>query len=339
METKALPTLDVKPMFYKRYVDDIFQIVKRAFVDQTLAHFNDQDPFINFTVEKEVDRKLAFLDTLVRADKDGNITLTVYRKDTHTDQYLNYKSEHPLEHKMSVVYTLLHRAETIVTLEADKQIEKEKISKALHNCGYPEWTIKRGEQLVKKQSEKQPSNQNKGKSKKKGFVVLPYVKGLGEKVKRVLNQYGVTTAFKPYKTIRQELVAPKDKIKKEQKTGVVYHIKCECGQDYIGETERQLKDRLSEHTRKSSVEKSAMANHLHFTKHKLLSDHKILDQDPDWHRRGVKEAIQIRKHKPSLNKDQGRHQLPNIWNDLILGTRRGADQGISSQNQSSDITA
>ena len=95
------------------------------------------------------------------------------------------------------------------------------------------------------------------------------------------------------------LAAPKDKIRKKQKTGVVYHIKCECGEDYIGETERQLKDRVAEHTRKSSVEKSAMAKHLHTANHKLIPELKILDQEPDWHRRGVKEAIQIKRHKPS----------------------------------------
>ncbi len=115
----------------------------------------------------------------------------------------------------------------------------------------------------------------------------------------------------------------------------MYHLKCECGQDYIGETERQLKDRLAEHCRKSSVEKSAMANHLHSAKHKLMSEHEILDQEPDWHKRGIKEAIHIRRQKPSLNKDEGRHHLPSVWNDLILGAPRGQDhQQHLSQNQS-----
>ncbi len=135
-----------------------------------------------------------------------------------------------------------------------------------------------------------------------GFFTV-YVKGLGEKIKRILNQYGVSTAFKTYKTIKQDLVAPKDKNPKEQKTGVVYHIKCECGEDYIGETERQLKDRVPVHTRKSLVEKSAMAKHLHTANHKLIPELKILDQEPDLLRRWVKEAIQIKRQKPSLNKD------------------------------------
>ena len=33
--------------------------------------------------------------------------------------------------------------------------------------------------------------------------------------------------------------------------------------------------------------------------------------------RGVKEAIQINIHKPTLNRDQGRYHLPPIWHNII----------------------
>ncbi len=183
LEEKAISTLEVKPKFYKRYVDDIFQILKKNLVGKTLQHFNDQDDYIEFTVEKEENRQLAFLDTLVKADNEGNISLTVYRKETHTDQYLSYTSEHPLEHKMSVVHTLLHRAETIVTNDEEKTKEKDKIRTALTRCGYPEWTIKRGTHTIENQKKKEKSNTQKKDKKNKGFTVLPYVKGKGKKSK------------------------------------------------------------------------------------------------------------------------------------------------------------
>ena len=39
--------------------------------------------------------------------------------------------------------------------------------------------------------------------------------------------------------------------------------------------------------------------------------------DSNWHERGVKEAIFIRGLKPSMNRDQGRHQLPSHFDSLI----------------------
>jgi hypothetical protein len=50
------------------------------------------------------------------------------------------------------------------------------------------------------------------------------------------------------------LVPPKDKILREQKSGVVYHIPGgDCSGAYVGETEHALKTRLMEHKRPSSV--------------------------------------------------------------------------------------
>ena len=73
-------------------------------------------------------------DTLIHRKVDGSTKITIYRKPTHANQYILMDSHHPLQHKLGVIRTLMHRAETLVTEEEDKGLEIEKIKKALGVC-------------------------------------------------------------------------------------------------------------------------------------------------------------------------------------------------------------
>ena len=54
-----------------------------------LQHINSVDPAIQFTVENnKKDGAIPFLDTIVKPEAEGNLSITLYRKPTHTDQYL-----------------------------------------------------------------------------------------------------------------------------------------------------------------------------------------------------------------------------------------------------------
>ena len=160
----------------------------------------------------------------------------------------------------------------------------------------------------------------------RGLVVLPYAKGTSEALRRIFNKYGIKTCFKPTRTLRKLLVAPKDKTPKESRCGVVYHITCQgqtskgpCRETYIGETERALKTRFLEHQRPSSVN-SEVSQHLHIESpgHSISLDKvKILDSDQDFFARGVKEAVYIRAHRPTLNRDGGRHRLSDTYDPLL----------------------
>ncbi len=67
-------------------------------------------PSIHFTVEREFDGKLSFLDNEIVYHSDGSLTTKVYRKTTHTEKYLSFDSHHPLLHKNDVAKTLFNRA-------------------------------------------------------------------------------------------------------------------------------------------------------------------------------------------------------------------------------------
>ena len=147
LEQRALDTAptEYKPRLWKRYVDDILEIVNKDSVSLLTDHLNQVDPTdnIKFTFELEKDGSIPFLDTRISRKPEGSLKFTVYRKPTHTNQYLNFESHHPLHQKLGVVHTLFNRCDTVVSDPKDREDETTTISTALSQCGYPRWTFKR----------------------------------------------------------------------------------------------------------------------------------------------------------------------------------------------------
>ena len=83
----------------------------------------------------------------------ANLSITVYRKPTHTDQYLQWDSHHHLSAKFSVIQTLSHRASTMCSNPELLQKEKEHLRKALTNCNYPKWALDKVEKRLNRPSQ------------------------------------------------------------------------------------------------------------------------------------------------------------------------------------------
>ena len=119
-----------------------------------LQHINSVDSAIRFTVEgNKEDRSIPFLDTIVKPEADGSLSITVYRKPTHTDQYLQWDSHHHLSAKFSVIQTLSHRASTVCSNPELLQKEEEHLRKALTNCNYPKWALDKVEKRLNRPSQ------------------------------------------------------------------------------------------------------------------------------------------------------------------------------------------
>ena len=86
-------------------------------------------------MEEESNGELVFLDTLLKRN-NGEISVLVYRKPTHTDQYLHYSSHHQTSCKESVVSSLLNRAYSIITNKDDLHKENARIKQVLKENGY-----------------------------------------------------------------------------------------------------------------------------------------------------------------------------------------------------------
>ncbi|XP_072179281.1 uncharacterized protein [Diadema setosum] len=222
-ETTALRTYSGHvPRIWLRYVDDTFVILREEESASFFSHINSLDTHISFTQETCKDGNLAFLDVEVHVETDGPLSTSVYRKPTHTDKYLNFQSHHPLIHKLAVIRTLFHRADTIVHSPAEATKEKTNIRNALAGCGYPDWAFSKADNP-------KPPNKNtrraQGVQGRKVTITIPYVHDLSDKVKRLFQRQGITTAFKSHITLRQRLVHVKDRVAKEKQRNVVYGIR------------------------------------------------------------------------------------------------------------------
>jgi hypothetical protein len=89
---------------YFRYVDDILIVYKDNITDivEVLSSFNNINPRLRFTLEREQNDKLNFLDLTIM--KGANkLTYEIFRKPTTSNTIIPKDSCHPLEHKLAAV--------------------------------------------------------------------------------------------------------------------------------------------------------------------------------------------------------------------------------------------
>ena len=121
----------------------------------------------------------------------------MYRKKTHTDQYLNFSSHHPLHQKLGVIKTLIDRCNNIVTNPEDRCKEEEYITKDLQECGYPKWAIRK---IREKQQNQRRKTKDKNIEKSRCMVTLPYVQGVTEPVQLILKHHDIASVSDPTET-------------------------------------------------------------------------------------------------------------------------------------------
>ena len=171
-----------------------------------------------FTCEEaREDGSILFLDMLITTDEDGRLNTTVYRKPTHTDQYLHWDSHYAITSKYSMIGTLYHRASTICSNPSQLQKEEKHLFKSLRKCKYQDWALNR----VKLKSQSPALKKNQGNNNNpeptttrapKPYIVVPYHLGLSESFKRTCKKYGIEVHLKGGHTIKDLLRLQRIKI-------------------------------------------------------------------------------------------------------------------------------
>ena len=324
-EERALLTAPVTPACWYRKVDDVFAILNETDDPETLLnHLNTQSNHIKFTMETESENQLPFLDVLVTRTTDG-LQTSVYRKPTHTDQYVHFKSNHPTSVKVGIINTLARRAIEISSTPESRETELNHIEEVLttHN-GYPLQLVKDTINRTMNKMTCHGSGQPKVREDVPIFVTLPFRGAVSYQVKRLLENLAcVKVVFSKQNTIKHMLNANgrKPTTHQSDQKGTVYKITCSCDSVYIGETGRPLSVRIKEHQK--SVQKadgrSALSDHiLANPKHtiKWNSVEKLDTNQNNTIARKLNEAVQIARYKPALNRDNGLF-IPNAYESLI----------------------
>ena len=100
-----------KPKFCLRYIDDILATFVKEQDSLTFFNFlNTKHPNIKFTIEKQVNHCIAFLDVFISGIDNQNLTLQAYHESTYTGLLLNFKSFTSLSYKISLIKYLIDRS-------------------------------------------------------------------------------------------------------------------------------------------------------------------------------------------------------------------------------------
>ena len=190
--------------------------------------------------------------------------------------------------------------------------------------------------MSEKEKDNRHKKRNKSAQESKKLAVIQYVEGLSETAEKIFRKYGINTAIKPDRTLRQLLVHPKDQCTVEQTGECVYRIPCHnCNCTYIRETGRNYGKRQEEHRkevesisnrrshdqteRAAEMNKSAITDHVAKENHVInWSGAKILEREGHRKTRQVKESIWIRKEPNCMNRDGGAYSLPTAYDRLLV---------------------
>ena len=232
-----------------RYVDDVLVVVPEdVCLDEKLRNLNQVEEKIQFTIERENDRKIPFLDTLIMRCGSG-VKFSVYRKPTNKEDYVHYLSGHSERVKSGIVIGFFLRAFRICSDDFLTE-EIRHIFDTFEKLQYPKGFIirakKKAEEIWKRSAEEK--KKRKQEQKKRGrFISIPHSKhadSISNQLRDIGSNVAVVSGRKIANLTRRKRVVTNEEI-------VVYKIPCSgaCNKSYIGETGRGLETRLKEHQR------------------------------------------------------------------------------------------
>ena len=247
LEDELLPTLAEQPLLWLRYVDDVFIIwPDNLDFENFFSRVNTLAPTINFTVEKEANGCLPFLDTTVIRN-NTQLNFKVYRKPNSVNTYIHNFSNHPFHIKRATMFSMFHRAHKICD-EMYLNDEINIITKTFEGLGYSRHTIRKVLSDVRRTHFRGSSPRREHEAKP--TISLPFNSCTEQVIKPLFQEKGVHVTFKSTNTLKSHLVRTKLRTSTPtlQDQPGVYSIPCRnCPKAYFGQTGKKFSTRLNQH--------------------------------------------------------------------------------------------
>ncbi|XP_071579044.1 uncharacterized protein [Temnothorax nylanderi] len=323
LEESVLSALDIHLSFYKRYVDDIIMKIPRDSVQDVLDHFNGYHDRLNFTIEYENNGRLSFLDLMLIV-KGNTIITDWFHKETFSGRLLSFFSNHPIQHKIRTIYSLVDRG---IMLSHPSFYNKNLnfVIKVLLGNGYPIDLIflHINKRLRKLQSIKHNNTSDDSENaEKKSFIVIPYLGHTSEIIASAIDKSENSVGYRILNNLSSIIKVHKDKNAHFSNNDVVYKICCNnCDASYVGQTKRQLQTRLKEHKNNIRLDDS---------KHSVVSEHstkfnhsfdwdntRILEVEHNYKKRLTAEMIHIKEQINGINLNKDTELLNDAYFDIL----------------------
>ena len=306
------------PVFFARYVDDIFVLIRsNEHIVKLSEYFSGKHPNIKFTYELENNNMLPFLDVNVFRDA-STFSTTVHRKVTFSGVYTHFGSFMPVMYKRGLVSTLLYRAYMINSTFFSLHTEIQNLKKIFSKNGYPSKFVDRCvSTFLNKLYEKKVTVDTVPKMDL--MIVLPFLGTTSWQIKNELIKTfkknvpfcNLKIVFKSGKRL-SSFFTFKDKLPKSLMSGVLYKYTCaKCNLSYVGCTKRFWETRLQEHTHVSGLTGKPLSGcqifapmqHVRAGCHVKVTrdDFQIIGHEKDPYLLLLKESIVINTSRPHLN--------------------------------------
>lgn len=314
--------LNITPLFYYRYVDDILLCIEKDRILDVLTVFNSYDNHLEFTYEREKNNVINFLDlTLIR--QQNHIITNWFRKDLFTTRTLNYFSNHTHHQKKNVVYNLIDRAIKL----SDPQFHDANIilvRKILKDNDYERHFIDKHIKIrlntIQLPNTNNDNNNYNNTEQTNNILNIPIPlnnKRTYDRISRSLRELNVKAVPRIKKPFRQVIRRCKDLTPKDQKTASVYRISCKnCPAEYVGQTKRPLGERIDEH-KKFRDKNSVVSTHRIHCDHEFDWDNTIiLDTEKNPYLRDISEMLFIESNPDNLNKKHEVKRLNQVYKNI-----------------------